>query len=317
VTTTIAVVVATHERPRRLAQLLTALRGQSRAPEEVVVVDDGSDPETGAVIAAERERGELPLRTIRRETAGGPAIAREQGWRATTAAIVAFTDDDCAPEPGWLAAIERAAEDDPGCFVQGRTLPNPTELPQQGPFSRTICVRQLDPMFQTCNIAYRRELLARIGGFDTETFGRAPGGEDCDLGWRAIGAGAHAVFAPDAVVHHAVEDLGPLGKLRVAARWTTPMAAYVRHPRLRDQLALGLFWRRTHLLFTRAVLGLALPDRWPPLKSWLVYPYAHDIWARSRTHGGGPLLSLYFAVHDVIEMWAVARAAIRYRRPML
>ena len=316
-TTTIAVVVATHERPRRLAQLLASLRGQSRPAEEVVVVDDGSGPETAEVLAAEQAREELPLRVIRRTSPGGPAIARDEGWRTTSAGVVAFTDDDCAPEPGWLAAVARAAEDNPGCFVQGRTLPNPSELGEQSPFSRTIWVRQLDPMFQTCNIAYPRPLLERIGGFDTQTFGREPGGEDSDLGWRAIEAGARAVFAPDALVHHAVEDLGPLGKLRVAARWTTPMAAYVRHPRLRDEMVLGFFWKRTHLLLARALLGLALPARCAPIRNWLIYPYARDIWARSRVLGRGPLLSLYYAVHDLVEMGAVVRAAIRYRRPML
>ncbi len=66
VRTTIAVVVATHDRPARLARLLRALAEQERPADEVVVVADGSPASTDAVLAAERARGALPLRTIAR-----------------------------------------------------------------------------------------------------------------------------------------------------------------------------------------------------------------------------------------------------------
>jgi GT2 family glycosyltransferase len=315
---TIAVVAATHDRPRRLAEMLEALRAQERPADEVVVVDDGSGAETVALLAAERARDDLPLTVIRRDEAGGPATAREQGWRATGASLIAFTDDDCAPTPAWLAELERAHEGHPDGFVQGRTLPNPDELGELGPFSRTISIRQLDVAFQTCNIAYPRELLERIGGFDVATFGRDPGGEDCDLGWRAIEAGAAPLFAPAAVVHHAVDDVGALGKLRVAARWTTPMVAYARHPELRRAtFRHGIFWKDIHWMLFKAVVAALLPSRWYALRAWLSYPYLQDVWARGRLEGGGPMLAPYFVLHDLIEVAAVARAGVRTRTPML
>ena len=315
---TIAVIVATHDRPRRLAALLAALRAQRRAADEVVVVDDGSAAETALVLERELELGELPVRVIRLERAGGPAAAREQGWRASAPELIAFTDDDCAPTRDWLAELERAAAANPGRFVQGRTLPDPGEIGDFGPFSRSIWVRELDPAFQTCNIAYPRELLERIDGFDTVTFGREPGGEDCDLAWRAIAAGARPVFAPGALVHHAVDDVGPLGKLRVAARWTTPMAAYARHAELRrEAFRFGVFWKDIHWMLFKAVVALLLPSRWHLLRAWLAYPYLRDVWARGKVEGGGPALAPYFVAHDLIEVGAVARAAVRNRTPML
>jgi GT2 family glycosyltransferase len=318
VRTTIAVVVGTHDRPARLAQLLRALAEQERAADEVVVVADGSPDSTEAVLAAERARGELPLRTIARPVQGGPATSRDDGWRATEADLIAFTDDDCAPAPGWLAAVERAAEAEPGAFVQGPTLPNPDEIERRGPFSHTISVRGLDPAFPTGNVAYPRSLLAHVDGFDVATFGREPGGEDCDLAWRAIEAGGRPVFAPDALVWHAVDDLGPLGKLRMAARWTRPMTAYARHRELRRRsFRFGLFWKDVHWLFFRALLALALPTRWHALRAWLAYPYLRDVWARGKVEGGGPLLAPYFVLHDLIEITAVARASVRTRVPML
>ncbi len=314
----IAVVVATHDRPRRLALMLSALRAQARPADEVIVVDDGSGPETAAVLAEEVAYGGLPLQVIRRETPGGPATARDQGWRSSSSALIAFTDDDCAPAPDWLAELERAAGDRADLFVQGMTLPDPAEIGDYGPFSRSIWVRELDVAFNTCNIAYPRALLKRIDGFDTDTFGRAPGGEDCDLGWRAIEAGAEPRFAAEALVHHAVDDVGALGKLRVAARWTTPMTAYARHPRLRrSTFRFGIFWKDIHWLFVRALIGALLPSRWHVLRGWLIYPYLQDIWARGRVEGGGLLLAPYFVLHDAVEIAAVARAALRTRTPML
>ncbi len=187
-----------------------------------------------------------------------------------------------------------------------------------GPFSHTISVARLDLSFPTCNMVYRRELLERIGGFDTVTFGRQPGGEDSDLAWRAIEAGARPAFAPEALVWHAVDDLGPLGKLRLAARWTVPMTAYARHDELRRRsFRFGIFWKQIHWLFFRALLAVVLPTRWHALRAWLAYPYLRDVWARGRVEGGGPLLAPYFVLHDLIEIAAVARAAVRTRTPML
>jgi glycosyltransferase involved in cell wall biosynthesis len=318
VSRSIAVVVATHDRPDRLAQLLEALRAQRRAPDEVVVVDDGSAAATADVLAAELAREELTLRVIRRERAGGPATAREEGWRAATGELIAFTDDDCAPAPGWLEAAERVAEANPGAFVQGATLPNPAEAATLGPFSRTIDVRGPDPAFQTCNIVYERSLLERLDGFDTATFGREPGGEDCDLGWRAIEAGARPAFDAEVLVHHAVDDVGPMGKLRVAARWTTPMTAYARHRRLRStSFRFGIFWKELHWMLFKAVIGALLPTRLQWLRMWLMYPYLRSVWARGKVEGGGLALAPYFVLHDLVEVVAVARGGARNRTLIL
>jgi GT2 family glycosyltransferase len=314
--TEVAVVIATRNRARHLAELLAALRGQTLAPAEVVIVDDASDDGTAKLLSAQSADRGLRLRVIRRAEPAGPATARDQGWRATGAELIAFTDDDCIPDRDWLAAGVARWEHAPGTFVQGRTQPPPGE--RIGPFSRTIEVRGLDLGFNACNIFYPRQLLERIDGFDTESFGREPGGEDADLAWRAIEAGVEPAFAADALVHHAVNDLGPVGKLRVAARWTRPMRAYAMHRDLRRAHFTHLvFWKDVHWWLFRAVLALALPTRWHPVRAWLMYPYLRNIWARGRVFGGGPLLAPYFVLHDLVEVYAVARAAVQTRTPML
>ncbi len=317
-----SVVVATHNRERRLGDLLDALRAQTHPSErfEVVIVDDGSSDGTERLLAGAAGRGDLPLRAIRIDPGAGRAAARERGWRSARGKLIAFTDDDCVPEPGWLAAGIAACADRPGAIVQGRTEPVAAELEEAGDvrraFTRTIRVPELDPGFATCNIFYPRELLERVGGFDVERYGRVHGSEDSDLAWRAIARGARAAFASDAVVRHAVNWLGPLGKLRFAATWE--LRAYADHPGLRRaHFTHGIFWKRSHYLLVRALLALALPQRLRFLAPWLVAPYARDLLARGRVEGGGPLLAPYYVLHDLVELAATARSAIRHRTPML
>src|SRR3954453_18710822 len=74
----------------------------------------------------------MELRVIRPDPGGGPAAARNEGWRAARAPLVAFTDDDCQARPGWLEAGLRAARENPGAFVQGPTEPIPEGYPTYG-----------------------------------------------------------------------------------------------------------------------------------------------------------------------------------------
>lgn len=315
----VSVVVSTRNRAQRLGRLLAALRSQELPAErfEVVVVDNVSSDETPEMLAA--EKGGLRLSVLRRTSPAGPAAGRDAGWRAARGSIIAFTDDDCEPAPGWLQAGIDVLEGRARCFAQGRTLPNPAEIDLLGPFHRTIEIDGDDPHFHTCNIFYPRGLLEEIGGFDTAAFHRTPGGEDADLGWRAIRAGANHVFARDAVVFHAVNDLGAIGKLRVASRWSEGMKAYADYPELRDHVfTLHFFWKREHLWLTMALAGAALPRRAWPARIALTIPYVRSLRAR----GLGPTpsrvaLSGFWLLHDMVEMAAVLRGAIRYRTPMI
>src|SRR5439155_24140943 len=115
--------------------------------------------------------------------------------------------------------------------VQGRVEPLPGERDRIGPFARTLWVREAGPFYQTANILYPRALLERLGGFD-EAY-PFPAGEDTDLGWRAVEAGARVVFAPDALVWHAVHEPGWRGLVRDARRWGSAVRIVKRHPGLR------------------------------------------------------------------------------------
>lgn len=300
----VSVVVATRDRPQRLAALLVSLRAQTLQDFEVVVVDDGSAPPVPEIAG---------IRVVRRPLPGGPAAARNEGWRAAAGELIAFVDDDCEAAPGWLAAlVDAAGGDGDRVVVQGRVEP----AGPMRPFTRSLVVRDgPGPWFQTANIAYPRGLLEAVGGFDSDAFPFV--GEDTDLAWRARAAGARFAFAPDALVRHAVVRQGPVGALRFAFRWSDSTRLFRRHPGLRSALTKRVFWKGSHYLLVRAMLTFLVPRRLRPLAVWLWLPYALHLVDRWREDGAPPALAPWYVVHDLVEVAAVARGAIKHRTPVL
>lgn len=310
----VSVVVAAHNRRDRVAALLASLRNQTLDPGsfEVIVVDDSSADGTGSMAEAEAQRSPYALAVVERPEQGGPARARNDGWRLAAAPLVAFIDDDCEATPTWLERLSAAASAAPGAVVQGRTRPNPRELEAAGPFSVT---RDVDGSgawwFETCNIAYPREVLERLEGFD-ESFPE-PLGEDTDLGWRALGAGGRRVFVDDAVVDHAVEDLGRAGHLRRALRGADAVLVFERHPRLREQaLDCGIVRSHANLRLLLALAGLALARRRRPA-ALLALPYLKLAAGRVRRGGGDPTLAAHYLAHDMLSLATTARGDLRHR----
>ena len=306
----------TRDRAPRLRGLLRSLRAQRLPRErfEVIVVDDGSRDSTPAVLAEEEHSGALAIGALRTD-GEGPAAARNAGWRRARAPLVAFIDDDCEATPGWLEAMLEAAAAQPGAIVQGPTTPLPREVHLLGPFARTREIEGPGPWFQTCNILYPRELLERVGGFD-ERFPDALG-EDTDLAWRALEAGARTAFAPRAGVHHAVERLGPVGILRTALRGPDAVYVFRRHPGLRSQaLRLGVFRNPALSRLALALAGLAL-RRAVPAAALLPLPYARNVLGRCRAAGAGPWLVPFYVAQDLLFAFTALRGSVRHRTLVL
>jgi glycosyltransferase involved in cell wall biosynthesis len=277
----LSVVVPSHARRIRLRWLLNAPEEQTLPCErwEVVVVHTYGDEDARDVL----ERHPLAVGgTLRHHRIapehGSPARQRNLGWRAARAPLVAFTDDDCRPDPAWLERLLAAAERAPGEIVQGATRADPLDdAIWAAPHTRSLHVDPPGPFAQTCNILYPRTLLERLGGFDEGFPG--PAGEDVDLALRAQAQGVRVVGAPDAVVFHAVEEYTLPQMVRLNLKWADMAYLVKRHPQVRRDYPLRVFWRREHFLFCLALLGVALGRRVPPL-AVLAAPYLR--WALSR-----------------------------------
>jgi glycosyltransferase involved in cell wall biosynthesis len=329
----LAVVVPTRGRPVRLRWLLDALASQTAADFSVIVACSAGDPALDVV------RDFASVTEV--VSAGGPAALRNAAWRASSAGLIAFTDDDCRPPADWVAQALAAATGHPGAIVQGATHPDPDELDvfRRAPHARS---QEIDPphvMAQTCNIVYPRSVLEAMGGFD-ETFPQAVG-EDTDLALRARAAGTPYVAAPDVLTFHAVET-GLVRRLRGSWRWQHMALVVRRHPELRAELPLGGYaWKARHAYLALAAAGIATAARSfapslnsseKPRKMWtgagrvgvaaaLSLPYLLSTPPR---YGASPRALARTATElpgralvDAVELAALLRGSARYRTFLL
>lgn len=313
----VSVVVASHGRELRLRWLLNALEGQKlEEPWEVVVVHDYDEATAARVIEGHPlyESGVLSHRQIEPGT-GSPARQRNIGWRAAKGELLAFTDDDCRPEPGWLDELLSVARANPESVVQGTTRGDPFETAiLAAPHVRTLWIDPVGPFAQTANILYPRALVERLDGFDE----RAVAGEDVELSLRARAVGAEIVAAPQAIVNHAIESFTLPGILRQNLKWRYLAHLVKQHPEFRGQLTLGLFWDPDHLRVALALVGIASRRRRGAL---LAVPY---LCAAAGRRGSGARARLTAAlempgqfVRQAAEVVGMAAGSARYGTALL
>lgn len=237
----VAVVVPTRDRPSLLRATLGLLGEALQDGDELVVVDSASrHGDVGALGEA------VGAKVVRCDTPGA-SRARNAGVLASSAELIAFVDDDCLVQHGWIEGLLRCFESCPqAAFVTGAVLADPPAK-EKAPMSTGLVILQNEAALEippstsgtgepggarNCNIAlsvttrtepaifdlrtdlttighganmaWRRQALERIGGFD-ERLG--PGtslraAEDLDAFWRALLAGMQGAFTPDAVVVH-------------------------------------------------------------------------------------------------------------------
>jgi glycosyltransferase involved in cell wall biosynthesis len=273
----VSVVVATYRRPDRCTRLLRALEAQTIPADdfEVIVIDDCSGDETGDVLASLVDEFPYRLRPMQTPANRGPGPARNIGWNAARAPVVAFTDDDCVPDPGWLAAgLEALSADSSLGFVQGRTVPEDMDAVKSDRWTYSLNPFHPDVHFETCNIFYRREALASGGGFGEDH--NWWGGwycEDTYAGWRAIDAGWSRGYAKDAVVTHEVAERSVRWWINKSLMLYVEVAVARRHPGFRKEA----YWRpwaprRLDAAFAMGATGLLLALKWRPA-AILAIPY--------------------------------------------
>jgi glycosyltransferase involved in cell wall biosynthesis len=309
----ITVVVPTHRRPHLLARLVDALNAQTLAPErfEVVIVDDRSDDETTAVLA--ELVATARMRVLTTPTNRGPAAARNLGWRAARAPLVAFTDDDCVPEPSWLEVGLAALQHDPAVgVVQGCTL-----RPRgHHDYTRWTVFREVtepSPWFEGCNLFFRRAALDGGGGFAEDIH---LGGEDTAAGWGVLASGWHRAFAPGAVVRHDLAERGVGYHIKMGFKEHNLLRVAAEFPALRYE---G-FWRpwalrKLNVAFAAGVIGtVAMVWRRPAVLLWLPW-----VWMRKPPIGTRHwfrYLGERFAV-DAAVFAGMKVGAVKYRQPVL
>jgi mycofactocin system glycosyltransferase len=198
----VTVIIPVRDNAFGLNRLVRALRGM-----RIVVVDDGS---VVPVLAEDFDGTYCNVTVLRHDRSKGPSAARNTGLAACETDFVAFLDSDVVPRRGWLEALLGHFCDPTVALVAPRIvgLQEPENL-----VARYEAVRSsLDlghreaPVVPYGTVSYvpsaaiicRRTALKDVGGFD-ETL---KSGEDVDLCWRFIEAGARLRYEPIALVGH-------------------------------------------------------------------------------------------------------------------
>ena len=316
----VSVVVPTFKRPDLLARCLAALVEQSFDPTayEIIVADDGSSDDTCHLVErlARATNGRPRLRYTPVCDTTGPAAARNAGWRAARGEIIAFTDDDCVPDPNWLQVGVDAFQ--PGISgVSGKvSVPLPA-----CPTDYELNASHLENAeFVTASCFYRRCALEAVGGFD-EHF-QAAWREDCDLHFRLLETGHRLVTCAGAVVVHPVR-VAPWG-VSVGQQRKSMYSAllYKKHPTLyrkKIQTAPPWHYYRIVAALSACVAGLLAGRRSVAGASLLLWTVltgrfcALRLRHTSKSPGHVAEMAITSAVIPPLSIFWRIRGAIRFR----
>jgi glycosyltransferase involved in cell wall biosynthesis len=248
----VALVVCTRNRGKRLDPFFESLRKLNYdSPWEIILVDASTD-DTGERLKAFAATFKQPVKIIT-DLRSGLGLARNCGWRATSAPIIAFTDDDCYPDPNFLTDIEAVFADPEVGFSGGRILlHDPSDAPitiYEHPTVQIYNPHQfiVGGVISGASMAFRRKTLVDINGFDDHMGAGTPFGcEDADAELRALAAGWKGKYDPRSVVYHhhgrkPGEDVEKLIKAYDAGRGAYFMKCILFMPQRWDCLR---FWYR-------------------------------------------------------------------------
>ncbi len=192
----ISIVITVRNEEKHISDLLDSLVIQE-PPFEIIIVDAHSEDKTREIVKKYQEDYDF---IHLYERGGSRGVGRNYGVQKASGDYVAFTDGDDIVNPFWLTEIRRSFREGAD-VVAGKTI-----YIGYGPWERLerveLFYRGFDVTFPSCNLAYRKGLFEKIGGFDP-WFVTA---EDIDLNMRAVDAGAKIVYNPRAIVYHRTRD---------------------------------------------------------------------------------------------------------------
>jgi GT2 family glycosyltransferase len=264
----LSVIIPHYNAARHLPTCLNALRGQTYPYLEIILVDNGSGD--GSVELVQRDFPEVKIIELGQNL--GFAAATNRGIEQAAGQVIVPLNNDTEVVSTWAQALIEALTAHPeagmvackmllfdrrdtlhsagdGFGVNGIPLNRGVWQKDEGQFDHDLYI------FGGCGgaVAYRRAMLAEIGGFDESLFMYL---EDVDLNWRAQLAGYRAVFAPQAVVYH---HLSATGGGVLASYYTGRNTIWV----LAQDLP-GVIFRR----YWREIMAAQLQIAFDALRAW-------------------------------------------------
>jgi len=202
----ISIVIPTHKRERLLKESLDSIFRQDYPVSEfeVIVVMDGPDEATERML--EKEAAFRPNLRYAVQEKKGPAAARNLGASLAGGELVGFTDDDCRLSEGWIRSAVSAYRRHPETEVfggktvsDGRVDSLVSQFLANGAISCPVNGKEEFIFFPTCNVAYKRGLLAKERFNESFLF---PAGEDLEYFWKLFKKGQRFVYCQEMKVFH-------------------------------------------------------------------------------------------------------------------
>ena len=196
----VSVVVCSYNGAATLEECLQSLTKLNYPEYEVILVDDGSTDNTPEI--ASNYPGVHYIRQPNR----GLSYARNVGVQRATGEIVAYTDSDCIADEDWLYYLVRTMQAEGVAAIGGPNVPPTSDswtakcvAASPGGPSHVMFDDRYSEHVPGCNMAFRRDVLLSLGGFDPQ-FRQA--GDDVDICWRLLDLGMTIGYAPAALVWH-------------------------------------------------------------------------------------------------------------------
>lgn len=236
-----SVIICTRNGRGRIEACLRAVRRLAGVRYETIVVDDGSGDGTADWVAD----GFADVRVVQLEACGLGA-ARNAGAAAAQGEILAFTDDDCEPDPEWLLRMSRAFRDPRVAAAGGPNLPpeprgwqEAVVIAAPGAPTHVMLDDHNAEHLPGCNLVVTRAAFQAVGGFDRDFL---TAGDDVDFCWRLRDAGLRLAFVPGAFVWHR-RRAGLLGYIRQQAGYGRAERVLMAKHRGRFSAAGGIRWQ--------------------------------------------------------------------------
>jgi GT2 family glycosyltransferase len=253
----ISVVICTRDRHDLIGAALESVLGCSYRPFDVHVMDQSRSNETRVVVEGLMDRSgpgrELHYHHLDK---AGLSRAYNAGMRVSDGEIIACTDDDVLVPPDWLSSIARAFESDEDAGLLYGQVCLPRELEErakQGVIIPTLTWPTRERLSRAqgnykvwgmgANMAIRRSLLDRVGGFDEAMGGGGPlrSSQDYDFAYRTYRSGLAILLEPEVKVDHYGTRNAEDWPLTLRNYGIGDAAFYSKHARCGDPLAIRLF----------------------------------------------------------------------------
>jgi glycosyltransferase involved in cell wall biosynthesis len=267
----VSVVMTVRNVEKYIANCIMSLLDQTFSDFEIVVIDDMSNDNTKSII---RKFDDKRIKCFKNVNWLGISSSRNRGLNYATGEYIFFTDGDCTVSKKWIEEGLRCLRDPKCVGVEGKIYYVSHDY--EPSFSDHITENRHGGKFMTGNVAYKKSVIERVGGFD-ERYSYL---EDRDLALRAMKFG-RIDFNPEMIVYHPKHILRPRQFVQVGKRIRNIVLFYKKFGEARSLALTSFLWRIVRplnlmaMIFPPLVFVSFLRNRYKNKEDFILFPFIY------------------------------------------